>query len=107
MIIARFYRKKDRYFGFSLEGHAEYAEAGEDILCSAVSALSINTVNCLDRLTSDRLVVCEEDGLLKAKVSGEISETSHILIKALMIGLTDIYKEYGDGYIRIFFKEVK
>ena len=107
MIIAKFYRRKDRYFGFSLKGHAEYAEAGEDILCSAVSALSINTVNCLDRLTSDRLVVCQDDGMLKARVSGMISETSHILIKALMIGLTDIYKEYGDGYIRIFFKEVK
>ena len=106
MINAKFYRKNGRYFGFALRGHAEYAEAGEDILCSAVSALSINTVNCLDRLTSDRLMVCEADGMLRARVSGKISDTSHILIKALMIGLTDIYKEYGDGYIRIFFKEV-
>lgn len=108
MIEAKFYLKWDgTYFGFSLRGHAEYADPGEDILCSAVSALSINTVNSLERMTDDRVVVEEKNGMLRAKISGRVSHDSHILLKSLMIGLCEIYKEYGDQYIRILFKEVK
>ena len=107
MIVARFYLKKGTYFGFALQGHAEFAEDGEkDILCSAVSALAINTVNSIEKLTCDRLVTETSDGLLKMKVTGNVSHESHILIKALTIGLCQLYKEYGDEYIRIFFKEV-
>ena len=56
MIRVKFYRKEGRFFGFQLKGHAEYAEPGEDILCSAVSALAINTVNSLEELTRDRII---------------------------------------------------
>ncbi len=104
MIEVKFYLKENTYYGFALKGHAEYAEKGEDILCSAVSALAINTVNSIERLTGDRIVSESKDGMLRAKVTGEVSHESHILIKSLMIGLADIYKEYGDEYIRIFFK---
>jgi len=106
MIRVIFYRKDNRFFGFRLEGHAEYAEPGEDILCSAVSALAINTVNSLEELTQDRIIAEVHDGMLRVKVSGKVSETSHILIRSLQIGLCNIYKEYGDSYVRIFFKEV-
>ena len=34
-------------------GHAGYAEEGQDIVCAAVSALIINTVNSLETFTDD------------------------------------------------------
>ena len=40
--------------GFSMEGHAEYGEAGEDIVCAAVSSaayLAANTMAGKDSLT--------------------------------------------------------
>ena len=37
--------------GFSLKGHAGYAEYGSDIVCSAVSMLTINTLNSFLRTT--------------------------------------------------------
>ena len=107
MIRARFYLHRDKtYFGFAITGHAEYAEPGEDILCSAVSALAINTVNSIEALTSDHLIAETADGLLKAKITGPVSDAGNTLIKSLRIGLCDIYKEYGDEYIRILIKEV-
>ena len=109
MIRAKFCLHDNTYFGFQLTGHAEYAEPGEDILCSAVSALAINTVNSIEELTSDHLIADVKNGkngYLRAKVRGEVSQASHILIKSLQIGLCEIYREYGDEYIRIFFKEV-
>lgn len=33
--------------GFSMEGHAEYGEAGEDIVCAAVSSAAYLVVNTL------------------------------------------------------------
>ena len=106
MIQAKFYLHDKTYFGFAITGHAEYAEPGEDILCAAVSALAINTVNSIETLTKDRLIVEEKDGFLRAKILGKVSDAGSTLFKSLRIGLCKIYEEYGDEYIRIFFKEV-
>ncbi len=107
MIKACFYLKDKKYFGFQVSGHAGYDEPGKDIVCSAVSALTINTVNALEELTSDSVIVeTEESGDIKAKILGNISPESETLIKALRIGLCNIYEEYEDDYIKVFFKEV-
>ena len=37
--------------GFHVEGHAGYADYGQDIVCSAVSVLVINCINSIDELT--------------------------------------------------------
>ena len=36
------------YTGFSVRGHAGYAEAGSDIVCAAVSALTTTCVNAME-----------------------------------------------------------
>ena len=36
-----------------MEGHADYADRGKDIVCSAVSMLFINTVNCIEELAKE------------------------------------------------------
>ena len=36
------------YRGFVVSGHAGFAKAGKDIICSAVSVLTVTTVNALD-----------------------------------------------------------
>ena len=43
MIQVQFKKEQGQYKSFQIEGHAEYAEEGEDIICAAVSALVINT----------------------------------------------------------------
>ena len=44
MISVTVYKdKNNHYTGFRCDGHAEYAEPGEDIVCSAVSVLTLNT----------------------------------------------------------------
>lgn len=43
------------YRGIVIEGHAGYAEEGEDIICAAVSALAINFYNSVETFTEDPL----------------------------------------------------
>ena len=76
------------YVGFSIKGHAGYAEHGQDIICAAVSVLAQNTVNSIEQFTDDTF-------------SGEIDEKTGSLT-----GLTSIAEEYGKKYIKIRFREV-
>lgn len=108
MIKAVFYRNPDMtYMGFSLEGHAGYAAKGKDILCAAVTALSFNTINSIEALTDNKTKVeAGDSGNLKFKFESPSDDKGQLLIQSLVIGLTDLYKEYGDRFIGIYFKEV-
>ena len=43
------------YLDFLSKGHAGYAEEGQDIVCAAVSALIITTVNSLEEFTEEQI----------------------------------------------------
>lgn len=51
MIDVYFCRSGNRYTGFYVTGHANYAERGKDIVCAAVSALTIALENSLVELS--------------------------------------------------------
>lgn len=108
MISARIFKnKKNEVYGFELLGHAEYKDSGEDIICSAVSLLAINTVNAIEKFTEDDIQyeVNEEQGYILFSVTTEqITEQSAVLLKALQLGLNNIEQEYGKKYIHV--KEV-
>ena len=109
MIQTTFYRDSDnKIWGFSLQGHAGYAKEGEDIICAAVSALSLNTVNSIEAFSEDEILMAESLGdgdlVFRLKTNGRIE--SKVLLDALVLGLTDIRDTYGTKYIRIRFEEV-
>ena len=43
-----FYRHQGSFWGFRERGHSGYASAGEDILCSAISAMTMLVVNACE-----------------------------------------------------------
>ncbi len=47
MITIRFRKKSDEYLSFEVDGHAEYADPGEDIVCAGVSAIAFMGINAL------------------------------------------------------------
>ena len=110
MIKATFFKDSEgRYRGFSLLGHAGYADSGQDIICASVSALSINTVNSIEAFTEDKIEaeMDEETGMLTCCFSGTISAESTLLVNSLLLGLRGIEEDYaGHTYIKISIKEV-
>ena len=101
--------ERHEYVGFDVSGHAGYAESGEDIVCSAVSALVINAVNSIDRLTDDETssVADEETGDIEFRFKGHPSHDARLLLDSMILGLEAIEDsgEY-ESYIDIVFKEV-
>ncbi len=107
--VTIFKDSSDEYRGFSLVGHAGYAESGSDIVCAATSMLATNAVNSIESFTDDVFScdVDEETGLLSMSFSGKhISNESKLLVDSLVLGLESIKESYGDTYIKISYKEV-
>lgn len=90
-------------------GHAEYAKRGKpDIVCAAVSALTIGTVNSLTELAGERIKVTanEETGLFKCDFEGILQEKSNFLVDSMVFSLENISREYGRKYLQVKFEEV-
>ncbi|HBY72012.1 MAG TPA: ribosomal-processing cysteine protease Prp [Lachnospiraceae bacterium] len=104
MIKVSIYKNADYLItGFSLSGHADYSEYGSDVVCAAVSALVINTINSIENFTSDkfRLEQDEKKGFIEFHVVSPISKQANLLLNSLVLGLQGIEEEYTDKYIRI------
>lgn len=101
-------RHDGRYRGFECHGHSGFADSGEDIVCSAISVLTINTINSIDHFLEDEISVTsdEKKGDLQCYFLGDISEGAKLLMESLELGLTDIANRYGKQYIRVVTQEV-
>jgi hypothetical protein len=106
MIKITFQTRNSEYKSVISEGHAEYAEAGEDIVCSAVSILLINTANSIEAFTDSYLGSDSEDGLLTLVLKDTVDEKARVLMDSLKMGLESIRDVYGDDYLQIDYKEV-
>ena len=97
------------YKGFTCDGHAGYAGYGEDIVCASISVLVINTINSLEQITGEKMQVNtdEDAGTIRCRfVNQPLKETSRALIDSLVLGLTQIEKQYGNNYCKLIFEEV-
>ncbi|HIS55834.1 MAG: ribosomal-processing cysteine protease Prp [Lachnospiraceae bacterium] len=96
------------YKEIRIDGHAGYAESGQDIICAAVSVLAQNAVNSIETFTDDpfQAEVNEEDGALAVRFQDSVSEKTKLLLDSMVLGLESIEESYGSQYIRIRFEEV-
>ncbi len=89
-----------------MNGHAGYDDYGKDIVCAAVSALAVNTVNSIEHFTSDKFTCNEKSGNLEFKFKSDTSKESQLLLHSLRLGLQAIQKDYSTEYISVTSKEV-
>lgn len=86
--------------GFTCQGHAGYAAAGEDIVCAAVSILTTTCANALETVAgvSPKITAREKDAYLALRLpQGLPPEKQHdaqILLLALRQGLEDLQEAY-------------
>ncbi|MBQ8822834.1 MAG: ribosomal-processing cysteine protease Prp [Lachnospiraceae bacterium] len=97
------------YAGFHAFGHAEYVKRGKpDILCSAISALVVNTINCMEELYGEKMKVAtnEETGFIKCDFEGSLQKESIVLMDSMVFGLENLSKTYGKKFLQVKFEEV-
>ncbi len=105
MTTITFYKTDGFYYGFEEQGHTGYGESGEDILCSALSSMTMLLINAIevsydcvvdytiDDKTTDIRVIAksalpkyEKDEKKQFAVSG--------LIQAYFFQLMDLLEDY-------------
>ena len=106
MIVITVKKQAGVYKSFTSKGHAGYARSGQDIVCAAVSALIITTVNGIETFTEDQLDLKEKDGYVSFEFAEEPSDQSRLLMDTLLLGLTDIENSYPNRYLTVKVREV-
>lgn len=104
MIKVTIYKETDDLItGFKILGHAGFSDKGNDIVCAAVSALVINTINSIEQFTTDDIEITENEdkGLIEFHVTSPISGETTLLLKSLALGLMGIEAEYNGKYISV------
>ena len=105
MITVSFHMEGSRIVSFQVEGHSGLAEAGEDILCAAVtSAVRLTECAVNDVLGLEASVkVKPEKALLSLKLPGGLGQTNEstcqTLMAALMVYFTQLQEEYPENII--------
>ncbi len=101
-------KSNGKYKGFECLGHSGYAEAGEDIVCAAVSSLTINTINSIEQFTDDGfdLEADENTGSIKMYFKDIPSDDSTLLMKSMELGLNAIADQYDGQFVTVKIQEV-
>ncbi|WP_338750411.1 ribosomal-processing cysteine protease Prp [Bacillus sp. FJAT-52991] len=91
---------------FTMEGHAEFAEHGKDLVCAAATAVSFGALNAILSLTEADLQIDQgkEGGFLRCIVPDQLSESEQekvqLLLEGMLVSLQTIERDYGE-YIKI------
>lgn len=112
--IAIYKNAQQNIMRYIIDGHANYANKGEDIVCAAVSVLAQTTLMSLKeviKIKENKLNyhIDNEKGYLKVELLPDISEDklrdAQIVLKTLIVGLESIIIGYPE-YITLEYGEV-
>ena len=106
MVTCLIKKESNKYYSIELSGHSGYAESGYDIVCSAISMLTINTANSIMELTDTVIDPVEEDGYLRWMFNSGIDDKACLLMDSLVLGLKTIEDTYSERYLRLIIEEV-
>lgn len=94
-----------RISAFEMDGHADFAEHGKDLVCAGVSAVSFGAVNAIVKLTETTPEIEQgaDGGYLRVAfpVTARDAEVQ-LLVQAMIISLQTIELDYAE-YIQLSF----
>lgn len=94
-------KETNRIQSFTISGHANAGPHGYDIVCAAVSALSIGAVNAVEKLCHVQLPIesGKKGGYLRCDIPKELTKSAdrdvQLLIEGMCVALRDIAREYS------------
>ncbi len=98
MIKVTFVSQKEAFVSLTVEGHAQYAKKGEDLVCAGVSAVSIGGLNALEN--PDAFDIEVTDALITVKARTSISNHDAIVLHTILEQLESIEESYP-AYVKV------
>jgi hypothetical protein len=84
----------------SIKGHANSAPKGEDIVCSAVSAVSIGGLNALENPKAFMIEMSEKDGSITVRANKGVTKHDYQVLDTILIQLKSI-EESAKEYVSL------
>ncbi|MBC1558130.1 ribosomal-processing cysteine protease Prp [Listeria booriae] len=102
MIHADFIRRDEQIVAFEMDGHANFAEQGADLVCAGATSIAFGMVNAISEKMGIEPVMEEDDGYLYYSVPEDLegNEVVQILLEGMEHQLISLAYSYPD-YIRI------
>ena len=96
----------DSYKSIECNGHAGFAEYNKDIVCSAISVLTINTINSIEEFTDDDFILEQDEnkGIIRMIFENEPSRDADLFLKSFELGVNSIFQQYGKKFLNIKFR---
>ncbi len=93
----------DNFIRIECKGHAGFADHGEDIVCAAISVLTINTINSIEKFTEDGIVVSQDEkkGIITLEFKETPSKEADLLLRSFELGVNSISEQYGKKFLNI------
>lgn len=95
--------------GYEIKGHSGFAEAGQDIVCAAVSVLAQTGANALEKLAGIEPRIQMEDGYLQVMLPENLQESERervkMILDTVLLGLEDVVDAYP-RYVKLRYREV-
>ena len=103
-----FFRSGGSFYGFEEEGHTGYADEGQDILCAALSAMTMLIVNTIEIAYASDVDYSVNEGATHIKVTSkaalieyEDDDNKRYAVSGLFCGyyyqLNDLAEEYYEN----------
>ncbi len=102
-----FFRSGGVFYGFEEQGHAGFGEAGDDILCAAISSMTMFLINTIEVAYASSVDYDIDEGATRITVRAkaalpefEADDYKRYAVSGIMMGyylqLGDMLEEYGD-----------
>lgn len=83
--------------GFKIDGHADVAPRGYDIVCAGVSALSQSALMGLDLYTNKKFSYDVKSGMLSMKLIDKPDALTQAVLGTMLLGLKEIAGNYPES----------
>ena len=102
-----FFRSGGSFYGFEEHGHSGYADAGEDVLCAAISAMTMLIINTVEVAYASDVEYTIDEGATNIRVRSkaalpefEDDERKRYAVSGLFLSyyyqLNELVEEYYD-----------
>ena len=98
MIRIAFFSSGERLTGYHITGHSDYAEAGSDIVCAAVSSAAYMTANTVTEVLglSPQLEVDDGDMLLIFRTKSDADKAADMM-NGFRLHIEGLHAQYPDN----------
>ena len=106
MTTIKIIKKNKDIVGFEISGHTGYSKNGEDIVCSAISAISQSACLGIVKVLNLKAIINKNDSkdylmlALPKNINREDLDKAQIILKTMQFSLSDLLTDYGK-YIKM------